>query len=140
MAVCPHDCLELASGFGSRRHTPRINVDAKPCYLCMKCPPVCPTGALDPTVVEMTQVRMGRAYILTDLCYNYTDGTICMTCYDRCPLRGHAIVLEGGLVPIVTDECVGCGVCANICPKKAVEIVPTGCGYIPPTAAKTWKN
>ena len=81
--VCPHQSLELMGGFGRQRRTPRVNPRREPCRLCMKCPPVCPSGALDPSVTDMRRAGMGRAYILKDRCHNYTDGTICMTCYDR---------------------------------------------------------
>ena len=102
----------------------------------MKCPPVCPTGALDPSVTQMARAGMGQAYILKDRCHNYTDGTICMTCYDRCPLRGSAVILSNGLVPAMTSACVGCGVCDYVCPVQAVEIVPASFGRIPPSSVR----
>lgn len=139
VTACPHDSLELMGGLGRSRHTPRVQPRKMPCYLCMKCPPVCPTGALDPTVKEMARAGMGQAYILKDRCHNYTDGTICMTCYDRCPLRGTAVVLAGGLVPAMTAACVGCGICDYVCPVQAVEIVPASCRLTPPLAVPTAK-
>ena len=105
----------------------------------MKCPPVCPSGALDPLITDMHRAGMGRAYILRDRCHNYTDGTICMTCYDRCPLRGKAVVLSGGITPAVTTACVGCGVCEYVCPVKAVEVLPASAPGVPPTVAPTLK-
>lgn len=137
--VCPHQCLELMGGFGRERRTPRVTPRRAPCQLCMKCPPVCPSGALDPSITDMHRAGMGRAYILRDRCHNYTDGTICMTCYDRCPLRGTAVVLSGGITPAVTTACVGCGVCEYVCPVKAVEVLPASASGVPPTAAPTLK-
>lgn len=137
--VCPHNSLKMAGGFGRARHTPKVQPEQEPCRLCMKCPPVCPTGALDRHITEMDQAAMGRAHILKNLCHNYIDSTMCMTCYDRCPMRGKAIVLSGGLVPAITEACVGCGICAYVCPQKAVEIVPASSSHIPPLAAKTEK-
>ena len=58
---------------------------------------------------------------------------MCMTCYDRCPLRGTAVVLSGGLVPTMTTACVGCGICEYVCPVQAVEIVPVSSRLKPAT-------
>lgn len=69
---------------------------------------------------------MGRAVILEDRCHNYTGGIMCWTCYDRCPLRGAAVILKDGIIPAITDECVGCGVCEYVCPVQAVVTVARG--------------
>ncbi len=135
--ICPHQSLELMGGIGPQRRTPRVVPRREPCRLCMKCPPVCPTGALDPTVTDLHRAGMGQAYILQDRCHNYTDGTICMTCYDRCSIRGSAMLLLYGLTPAVTTGCVGCGVCEYVCPVQAVKVVPRGVKWVPPTAVPT---
>lgn len=124
VTACPYGAVELTGGFGRGRLLPRVEPQKQPCWLCMKCPPVCPSGALDTELADLQQVRMGRAHILKDRCYNYTGGIMCWTCYDRCPLRGQAIVLEGGLTPAITTACAGCGVCEYVCPVKAVETLP----------------
>lgn len=69
---------------------------------------------------------MGRAVILEDRCHNYTGGIMCWTCYDRCPLRGTAVMLKDGIIPAITDVCVGCGVCEYVCPVQAVVTVARG--------------
>ena len=135
--ACPHQSLALAGGFGRGRRAPRVSPRDMPCYLCMRCPAACPSGALDPTVEDMRRAGMGRAYILKDRCHNYTDGTICMTCYDRCPLRGAAVVLSNGIVPAITTACVGCGICEYVCPVKAVEVLAASAKGAPLTAAPT---
>ena len=73
----------------------------------------------------MKKARMGKAVIFKDRCLNWIEsGTMCMTCYDRCPLRGEGMVLDMGYVPTVGKECVGCGMCEYVCPKNAVAVVP----------------
>ncbi|MFI3270658.1 MAG: 4Fe-4S dicluster domain-containing protein [Pseudomonadota bacterium] len=180
--VCPHGSIVMRSGFEHlvdyARHTPEIFPESKPCYLCMKCPPVCPSGALTTDIMDlaqraamaeimqdeegrassksnedkakadrvlmakataaaniaaMSEANMGQAYILQDRCHNHTGGIMCWTCYDRCPLRGKAIVLAGGFTPAVTEACVGCGICEYVCPvmasgalEKAIFVVPKG--------------
>ncbi len=89
-----------------------------------KCGPACPSGALRP-VAAMKEANMGRAVIFKDRCLNWIEsGTMCMTCYDRCPLRGEGMVLDMGYVPAVGESCVGCGMCEYVCPKNAVAVVP----------------
>lgn len=139
VAVCPHNCITVAGGFGRNRHTPCIEPRTSPCPLCMKCPPACPTGALDAGLSDMRRVRMGRAFILSDRCHNYTDGTICLTCYDRCPLRSVAVVLVDGIRPEITSACVGCGICEYVCPVQAVEVLSKSNTWIPATAVPTRK-
>lgn len=111
-------------GFGKNRLTPYVDVENAPCQLCMKCPEVCPTGALDPLIKDINSVKIGQAAIIKDKCHNYNGGVMCMTCYDRCPLRGKGIILEFGLTPAVTDECAGCGICAFVCPVDAIIVLP----------------
>ena len=126
LEVCPHDSIKLMRGVGKNRLTPYVDPDDHPCHLCMKCPPVCPTGALEPTLTDLNRVKMGQAYILKDKCHNFTDGVMCSTCYDRCPVRGTGIVLEFGITPTMTKDCAGCGVCAYVCPLDAIVIHPLG--------------
>lgn len=114
----------MAGGAAAGRHSPLIEPRVTPCWLCMKCPPQCPTGALDAGLEQAHEVRMGRAVILEKYCYNFTGGIMCWTCYDRCPLRGSAVILQHGITPTITDDCVGCGVCEYVCPVRAVHIVP----------------
>jgi len=41
-----------------------------------------------------------------------------------CLRPGHcsAIVMEEGKAIVVPKQCIGCGICASICPKKAITI------------------
>lgn len=121
--VCPYGSIRMAGGFGVMRNTPHIRPRAIPCWLCMKCPPVCPSGALRP-VQAMQEADMGMAVLLKSKCHNWVGEVLCRTCYDKCPLRGTAIILEGGDIPAVADSCVGCGVCEHVCPVDAIIVRP----------------
>lgn len=140
--ICPFDSIRRADIYASLQiGTPYIYAEDKACYLCMKCPPVCPTGALDTGLENPAEVAIGRAVINQDLCLNYLYvkeeesgqisgmATICNTCYNACPLRDKAIVMEKFLLPVITEQCVGCGICVEKCPtqpQRAINIVPTG--------------
>lgn len=141
--VCPYESIQRADLFQSLQiGTPYIFAEERACYLCMRCTPVCPTGALDHTVKQPEKVRIGIARITEQTCYNYlyvkaedtgkNDGSImiCSTCYNMCPLMDKAIVMKEFLLPVVTDQCTGCGICVEKCPvtPKAINIIPAGMG------------
>ncbi|MHC4441929.1 MAG: 4Fe-4S dicluster domain-containing protein [Planctomycetota bacterium] len=144
---------------GRYYHTPYIDPAIKACNVCMKCTQVCPTNALRPMEIdEKDQVNMASVELREDLCLSFKAKRIrdqqfmlmelgqqptetaapterrgpCGECYMFCPRREHAIKLEPGafLAPIVyPDECVGCGMCEEICRvicrgEPAIRVVP----------------
>ena len=126
--VCPYQAIRLAPITALRAYgTPFINPGATPCYLCMRCPTVCPTTTL--SEVEASDAAMGRARVVRETCYSWT-GTVCNQCYRNCPLAETAIELDDLLQPVVLDGCVGCGVCLHVCPTepRSIEITPRGRG------------
>lgn len=47
----------------------------------------------------------------------------CMICWLYCP--DDSIVVESGkMVGFDYDYCKGCGICAEACPRKAIDMVP----------------
>lgn len=123
--ICNYKCIVMTPDhflFGGS--TPKILQRKSPCFLCMKCSEECPTDALRD--VPMEHAGMGRAFLDAKSCVDYqeTSGVMCWTCYERCPLKGTAIVLENGYIPSVTDACAGCGVCEYVCPISAITVTP----------------
>ena len=127
---CPYRCIVMLDiRQGLHAGTPLIAVEQIPCYLCMKCVAVCPTGSLRRVSQEAT--RMGVAVINTFTCAAWAGVALCRTCYDVCPFKGRAIILQELLPKVLPDACTGCGLCTHACPVtadsglKAVNIEPS---------------
>ena len=109
---------------------------------CLECCRVCPTGTLKEPV-SLNNISLGSAKIDATGCVN------CMMCIMECPVPGTVLFPnpEGGPfrraqdIPtqlslkdshhkpyIVRDKCVGCGICANICPPRVIKLIPPGGG------------
>lgn len=128
--ACPYNSIKIAGLFDGLdiMGTPVVKAREVPCYLCMKCPPVCPSGALDRTVKQKSDVRMGTARINKQDCLAW-QGTLCRSCYQNCPLFDSAIRMDVELRPVVDEKkCVGCGICENVCPvdPAAITVEPGG--------------
>ena len=123
--ACPYRSIKLAGLFDgiSIMGTPVVNARETPCYLCMKCPPVCPSGALDRKLTKKQDVRMGIAVINKKECLAW-QGTLCRSCYQNCPLLDSAIRMDAELRPVIDEKkCVGCGICENVCPVEPAAVV-----------------
>jgi ferredoxin-type protein NapG len=137
---CPYDTLKLAAlGDDVVLGTPYFTARNVPCEMCedIPCVAACPTGALDPTLNDIDEARMGLAALVDqETCLNFR-GLRCEVCYRECPVIDQAITLElrhnerSGMhtlfLPTVHSEhCTGCGKCERVCvlPESAIKVLP----------------
>lgn len=138
---CPYDTLKLSElGDDVVTGTPYFNARQVPCEMCddIPCVVACPTGALDKSLTDINQSRMGLAALVDqENCLNFL-GLRCDVCYRVCPLINKAISLQAQpnlrtgkhslFIPVVHSEaCTGCGKCEHACvlPEAAIKVLPT---------------
>ena len=137
---CPFDTLDLAKlGDPVTTGTPYFIARDVPCEMCddIPCVKACPTGALDHSLENIDDARMGLAVLIDEEnCLNF-QGLRCDVCYRVCPAIDKAITLElesnmrsgrhAVFIPTVhSDHCTGCGKCERACvlEEAAIKILP----------------
>ncbi len=137
---CPYDTLKLAQpGEGIASGTPYFTARTIPCEMCedIPCVAACPTGALDKSLTDIDDARMGLAVLIDqENCLNF-QGLRCDVCYRVCPLIDEAITLDlqhnrrsnkhALFIPVVhSDVCTGCGKCEHACvlDETAIKVLP----------------
>jgi ferredoxin-type protein NapG len=124
--ICPFHCIILRTGFNflfGGAGTPQIFPRQAPCVLCMQCSGVCPSQALQE--VDFEAAKLGQSWLDRQVCFTWNKTLLCRSCFERCPKKGRAIVLEGGVYPIITQKCAGCGTCEHVCPAQAIMTIPS---------------
>ena len=137
---CPFDVLRLSElGEKVPLGTPYVVAREAPCEMCedIPCVKACPTGALDQSLENIDDARMGLAAVIDQENCLAFRGLRCEVCLNVCPLRGKAITLDlrhnprsgkhAMFVPVVhSDACTGCGKCERACvlEEAAIKVFP----------------
>lgn len=137
---CPYDTLKLADLLDPvATGTPYFEARSVPCEMCedIPCVVACPTGALDHSLTEIDDARMGLAVLVDQEACIAFRGLRCEVCFNVCPVRGDAITLEyrhndrsgkhAVVIPVVhSDACTGCGKCEQACilDEAAIKVFP----------------
>jgi len=137
---CPFDILRLSElGEEVPLGTPYFVAREAPCEMCedIPCVKACPTGALDHSLEDIDDARMGLAAVIDQENCLAFRGLRCEVCFNVCPLRSKAISLDlkhnprsgkhAMFVPVVhSDACTGCGKCERACvlEEAAIKVFP----------------
>ena len=155
---CPYHTLKLADlGDAVATGTPYFTARDIPCEMCedIPCVKICPTGALNHALTDITLAKMGVAVLIDqENCLNFL-GLRCDVCYRVCPVIDKAITIETRhnprserhalLIPTVHSEsCTGCGKCEKSCvlPIPAIKVLPRPLaqGELPLHYRKGWEE
>ena len=104
-------------------------IDTKKCVGCSDCVVACqienhvPVGYTRDWIVEVTDGTFPNLSleIRSERC-NHCDNTPCVR---TCP-TGASHIIEGGIVKVTHNECIGCGACIQSCPYDARYSHPEG--------------
>ncbi|HIE54258.1 MAG TPA: ferredoxin-type protein NapG [Chromatiaceae bacterium] len=137
---CPFDILFLGQlGDDIPSGSPYFIARTGPCEMCedIPCVAACPTNALDHSLTDINDARMGLAVVVDQETCIAFQGLRCEVCFNVCPIRGEAITLEmqhnvrsgkhALFIPVVHSEaCTGCGLCEKACilEKAAIKVFP----------------
>jgi ferredoxin-type protein NapG len=137
---CPYDTLKLSElGEAVATGTPYFVARDVPCEMCddIPCVKACPTGALDHSLDDIDDARMGLAVLVDQETCIAFQGLRCEVCFNVCPVRGKAITLEmrhndrsgkhALFIPEVhSSDCTGCGKCERACvmEQAAIKVMP----------------
>lgn len=113
-AVCPFDAIHIA-----QNGLPVV--DEEKCTACGKCVEACPQNILviQPVDKEVL-IRCVNHDPAKDVMKECKVGCIsCSMCLRSCPIDG-AITMEDNLAVMHYEECVDCGICAQVCPKGTI--------------------
>jgi len=121
--ACPYDALVPAPAMKrGAEGTPMIVPGDAACHLCEDRP--CATACEADVIRHDLPEHMGTAQIEPLDCMAWQN-VPCSSCVERCPVEG-AITTDALVRPHVQAEaCVGCGLCAFVCPapRKAITIL-----------------
>jgi len=138
---CPYDTLKLAElGEPVALGTPYFTARETPCEMCedIPCVVTCPTGALDHSLTNINDARMGLAVVIDQEGCIAFQGLRCEVCFNVCPVRNKAITIDiqhnsrtgmhAKFIPVVhSSDCTGCGKCEEACivdGESAIKVMP----------------
>ncbi len=126
VTACPHAAIyTFTEAAGVKAETPVMAPDRAACHLCegFPCAAACAEAAL--MMPETPAWPLGTVRIATERCIAF-QGPECGACVGLCPSSVVGIRLTRWRPEVITDACVGCGLCIEACPvmPRAIELLP----------------
>ncbi len=110
---CPSEAIKIStenSENGKILEISEVQINESLCFYCKRCQLVCPFDA-----IVVKKPFQGKVELNSDLCPES-----CMVCVDACPTS--ALQLENGKPVVLSQFCIFCSVCQNVCPKEAINV------------------
>ena len=122
-SACPEGAIKMTPHKLSDKKLPVLFPAQNACAMCadIPCIAACESGALtlpDGNVFP----AIGVAEIAEQNCLAW-NGSVCMTCYDACPLKRTALKFRMNRPVVDSGACTGCGGCEYVCPVEDKGIV-----------------
>ncbi len=99
----------------------RLEVDQKACALCQSCALFCSMDKWSEVSPELGCMNLDIDYfngtINISTCYQCSSPS----CVAVCPVQAIEYSEERGCYVISQEKCIGCGLCAQACPKNAIS-------------------
>jgi ferredoxin len=116
--ACPDSVIKMVEDF-DKIIRPRLLSLAR-CFSCSEknCHSVC-----EPHILTQTdRISPAKISLNKENCISYL-GSFCRICFDNCPEKRKAIILENLKPVIIAEKCTGCEECFNFCisDPKAIE-------------------
>jgi ferredoxin len=125
ISTCPTHVLQTSFfEYGlSGLFQPKMDFSRSFCrYDCVKCPEICPTGAIQLlTLKEKQKVQIGLAVFQKNQCLVVAEHKTCAKCAEHCPTKAIELLpyLGSLFIPYVNSSfCNGCGACEYYCPVR----------------------
>ena len=110
---CPFEAIKILTKVAEdeeRLEIIDVQIDESLCCYCERCELICPRAA-----IEVKKPYQGKVYLQTDLCPEN-----CRICVDACPTK--AIKMENEKPVVMSQFCIFCSACQNVCPKDAISV------------------
>lgn len=115
VAKCPFGAISIVDGVAT--------VDESKCVGCGACANICPKGLISVAEVKPTAfvgcASKDKGAVVKNVCDAGCIG--CKICEKKC--ESDAIHVTDNLAKVDADKCTACGLCAEACPKKIIEIL-----------------
>ena len=111
--VCPEKAISIRNGVAV--------VNRNRCVSCGLCAKTCPRGLIslipESRIIRVQCSNKDKGAKVMKMCDYGCIG--CMKCQRECP--ADAITVVDNLAVVDSDKCVGCGHCADICPRGIIR-------------------
>lgn len=99
----------------------RIQVDESLCALCQTCALFCSMDKWSEVSPEMGCMNIDIDYFNGTVHFSTCKQCRAPSCVEVCPVNAIKYDEDRGCYAIDQEDCIGCGLCAQVCPEHAIS-------------------